>query len=50
MMYKMTYANKTVIFTGDCIFLGGVGKFFEGTAEQMTYILRKCVKEIAPDA
>eukprot|EP00419_Tripos_fusus_P016743 CAMPEP_0172729466 /NCGR_PEP_ID=MMETSP1074-20121228/94916_1 /TAXON_ID=2916 /ORGANISM="Ceratium fusus, Strain PA161109" /LENGTH=256 /DNA_ID=CAMNT_0013556949 /DNA_START=100 /DNA_END=867 /DNA_ORIENTATION=+ len=24
-----------VLFTGDCLFVGGVGKFFEGTAEQM---------------
>jgi len=50
MMYKMTYAGQTAVFTGDCIFLGGVGKFFEGTPGQMTFILKKCIKEILPEA
>ncbi|CAH2234811.1 jg13227 [Pararge aegeria aegeria] len=27
--------NDSVVFTGDTLFLGGCGRFFEGTAEQM---------------
>ena len=38
------------VFTGDCLFLGGVGRFFEGTPEQMTYILKRCVELISPEA
>jgi hypothetical protein len=31
-MYLLKSGNNTGLFTGDCIFLGGTGKFFEGTA------------------
>jgi len=27
--------TRAAVFTGDCLFLGGCGRFFEGTAEQM---------------
>lgn len=30
-----TVSVNRALFTGDTIFIGGVGKFFEGTAEQM---------------
>ena len=30
-----TVSVNRAVFTGDTIFIGGVGKFFEGTAEQM---------------
>lgn len=36
--YLVTEENSTkegVVFTGDTLFLGGCGRFFEGTAEQM---------------
>jgi hydroxyacylglutathione hydrolase len=48
MMYEMIYLGQSAVFTGDCIFLGGAGKFFEGAAGAMTHILRRCIKEIPP--
>lgn len=33
--YFAEYQNEKVVFTGDCLFIGGVGKFFEGTASDM---------------
>mgnify|MGYP003385860464 FL=1 len=33
-------ANK-IIFTGDCLFVGGCGRFFEGTAAEMLPALQK---------
>ena len=32
-------AEDKLVFTGDTLFLGGCGRFFEGTAEQMTEAL-----------
>ncbi len=34
-----------MIFTGDCLFEGGVGMFFEGNATQMNEILRRMFLE-----
>ncbi|RKP26245.1 hydroxyacylglutathione hydrolase [Syncephalis pseudoplumigaleata] len=34
-------ASKRVVFTGDTLFIGGCGRFFEGTAEQMQSSLDK---------
>uniref|UniRef100_A0AC35U8W3 Lactamase_B domain-containing protein n=1 Tax=Rhabditophanes sp. KR3021 TaxID=114890 RepID=A0AC35U8W3_9BILA len=31
--------NEGAVFTGDTLFIGGCGRFFEGTAEQMHYAL-----------
>ncbi|XP_049817584.1 hydroxyacylglutathione hydrolase, mitochondrial isoform X2 [Aethina tumida] len=34
--YYVTHSNETpAVFTGDTLFIGGCGRFFEGTAEQM---------------
>lgn len=33
--YYAEHGNQKVVFTGDCLFVGGVGKFFEGTAADM---------------
>ena len=39
---------KKIIFTGDTIFVGGCGRFFEGQPEQMVYAMRTALKN--PDA
>jgi len=31
--------GKTLLFTGDCFFQGGIGMFFEGTASNMLEIV-----------
>ena len=33
--YFAEHNDQKVVFTGDCLFVGGVGKFFEGTAADM---------------
>lgn len=33
--YYAEHGQQKVVFTGDCLFAGGVGKFFEGTATDM---------------
>ncbi|KAH9418685.1 hypothetical protein DERP_004011, partial [Dermatophagoides pteronyssinus] len=33
--YKISCDNDISVFTGDTLFIGGCGKFFEGTAKQM---------------
>jgi hydroxyacylglutathione hydrolase len=35
MSYYAVQGDHKVVFTGDCLFVGGVGKFFEGTAADM---------------
>lgn len=37
--YYATHNNDKAVFTGDCLFVGGVGKFFEGTASDMHHAL-----------
>lgn len=37
-------AKNTALFTGDTIFVGGVGAFFEGKAEDMVEIMKRVVK------
>ena len=34
-MQNNTNLDQTALFTGDCLFEGGVGKFFEGNATMM---------------
>ncbi|KAJ3412342.1 hypothetical protein HDV05_000939 [Chytridiales sp. JEL 0842] len=34
------------LFTGDTLFVGGVGKFFEGTAREMRDVVQKLVREV----
>ena len=38
-MFIVTLQEQKLIFTGDCLFEGGVGMFFEGNADQMYDIL-----------
>lgn len=37
------------LFTGDTLFVGGCGRFFEGTAEQMNYALNSLVSDLPDD-
>ena len=47
--YHVVDGGEQHVFTGDTLFLGGCGRFFEGTAEQMYEAL--CVRLAAlPDA
>jgi hydroxyacylglutathione hydrolase len=39
--YHASSAGNDVVFTGDTLFIGGCGRFFEGTAEQMDKALNK---------
>lgn len=33
--YYVEHNDQRVVFTGDCLFMGGAGRFFEGTGEDM---------------
>lgn len=33
--YYITHNDENAVFTGDCLFVGGAGKFFEGTGSDM---------------
>ena len=48
-MYQLNADGQQALFTGDCIFMGGVGKFFEGTPEQMFEILKVRSAQIGDD-
>lgn len=41
--------NEKIVFTGDTLFLGGCGRFFEGTAEQMYSALVEKLGALPPD-
>jgi len=41
--------NEKVVFTGDTLFLGGCGRFFEGTAEQMYTALIEKLGSLPPE-
>ena len=34
-MFEDLEKNESYLFSGDTLFIGGCGKFFEGTAQQM---------------
>lgn len=40
--------DDSAVFTGDTLFIGGCGKFFEGTAEQMYHSLCKKLASLPP--
>lgn len=40
--------SKAVLFTGDTLFVGGVGAFFEGNAANMTAIVKAVLKQVHP--
>jgi hydroxyacylglutathione hydrolase len=46
--YYVKGNNERVVFTGDTLFIGGCGRFFEGTAEQMLNSLDKLAR-LPPD-
>uniref|UniRef100_A0A2S2Q371 hydroxyacylglutathione hydrolase n=1 Tax=Sipha flava TaxID=143950 RepID=A0A2S2Q371_9HEMI len=46
--YYVTAGKEGVVFTGDTLFLGGCGRFFEGTATQMYDALIKILSQL-PD-
>merc|ERR1719429_186399 len=47
--YFITHNNDKFVFTGDTLFLGGCGRFFEGTAEQMTQAMINILAPLPPD-
>ncbi|KAJ3207615.1 hypothetical protein HDU67_007361 [Dinochytrium kinnereticum] len=38
------------LFTGDAVFVGGTGRFFEGTPEDMQAVVRKLIETTPPNA
>jgi len=40
--------NHQVIFTGDTLFVGGCGRFFEGNASQMIYNMEEVYAKLDP--
>ena len=45
-MYLMKLNHESLLFTGDCIFMGGVGMFFEGEARDMLKIIEDKIKPL----
>lgn len=49
MSYYCTDGIDKVVFTGDCLFMGGAGKFFEGTGQEMYESLYVRLGSLPPD-
>jgi hydroxyacylglutathione hydrolase len=49
MSYYAEHNNEKAVFTGDCLFVGGVGKFFEGTAADMYVSLYEKLGRLPPE-
>jgi len=47
--FLMEDGNERVVFTGDTLFIGGCGKFFEGSAAQMHTALNKTLASLPND-
>lgn len=47
--YYLTRGTAKVVFTGDCLFVGGCGKFFEGGPPQMYHSLYTHLGSLAPE-
>ncbi|MCJ1354114.1 MAG: Cytoplasmic glyoxalase II [Icmadophila ericetorum] len=45
----MEDGSEKVVFTGDTLFIGGCGKFFEGTAEEMHKALNITLASLSDD-
>jgi hydroxyacylglutathione hydrolase len=43
------FTGSGALFTGDTLFVGGCGKFFEGTAEQMYAVLYTALRAVPPE-
>ncbi len=48
MMYQLRILNDSIIFTGDCLFEGGTGMFFEGTPLMMRNIMNGVKMGVKP--
>eukprot|EP01035_Chromulina_nebulosa_P017429 gene17429-22981_t len=47
--YYVEHNNEKVCFTGDCLFVGGAGKFFEGSANDMYPTLYNKLGSLDPE-
>ena len=47
--YYMEDGNDRVVFTGDTLFIGGCGRFFEGTAAEMHKALNEMLAALPDD-
>jgi len=47
--YFMHEGDEKVVFTGDTLFIGGCGRFFEGTAEEMHHALNGVLAKLPDD-
>lgn len=47
--YFMEDGNQRAVFTGDTLFIGGCGKFFEGTPAQMQTALNETLASLPDD-
>ena len=47
--YYVTGGSGRAVFTGDTLFIGGCGRFFEGTADQMHHALVKTLGVLPED-
>lgn len=47
--YLFEDGNDRAVFTGDTLFIGGCGRFFEGTAEEMDTALNKILAALPDD-
>lgn len=47
--YFIEQGNHRTVFTGDCLFIGGCGKFFEGTGADMYQALYEKLGSLPPD-
>ena len=47
--YYVTQDGDKMVFTGDTLFLGGCGRMFEGTAEQMYHALIGILTKLPPE-
>lgn len=47
--YLFEDGNDKAVFTGDTLFIGGCGRFFEGTAEEMDTALNKVLAALPDD-
>jgi hydroxyacylglutathione hydrolase len=47
--YYAEHKEERIVFTGDCLFVGGAGKFFEGSGEDMYFSLYEQLGQLPPD-
>ena len=47
--YQVTRGVDRFVFTGDTIFVGGCGRFFEGDAQGMVHAMQVAREKMHPD-